>query len=78
MEVTTRTISTDPGLLSVEELLAAQSKSQQNTLRQLAAQYTDGVEKSYGCRGRFRLVVTFFKAKSRWVLDKAGLKIKVR
>jgi hypothetical protein len=73
MEVTTRTISTDPGLLSVEELLAAQSKSQQSALRQLAAQYKDGDDELHG----FRLIVRILKEKFRWVLDKAGLKIKV-
>jgi len=73
MEVATRTISTDPGLLSVEEVLAAQSKSQHSALRQLAAQYNDGVNESHG----FRLFLRILKEKLRWVLDKAGLKLKV-
>lgn len=73
MEVTTRTISTDPGLLSVEELLAAQSESQQTALRQLAAQYKNGDEDSHG----FSLILRILKDKVHWILDRAGLKIKV-
>ena len=74
MEVTARTISTDPGLLSVEELLATQSKSQHNALRQLAAQYTYGDEEPRG----FKLIFVILKEKLKWLLDKAGLKIKVK
>jgi hypothetical protein len=73
MEVTTRTVSTDPGLLSVEELIGSQSQSQTNALRKLAFQGNHGDDGTRGIHHLGRKI----KEKFRWFLDKAGFHIKV-